>query len=91
MNQTVHLPGFLARYAGGDRMASASGGTVGDALRDLAARHPDLGSRLLDRGGVLFAHLVAFRNGQSLPREGLMVTPLADGDVLEIHAAASGG
>ena len=43
-------------------------------------------------GGLMdSSHLVAFRNGTSLPREGLAATPLGDGDTLEIHAAASGG
>jgi molybdopterin converting factor small subunit len=91
MRVTVRLPEFLRRYAGGGREVPAAGSTVGDALGDLVRLHPDLGVRLLDRGGALASHLVAFRNGTSLPREGLMATVLGDGDVLEIHAAASGG
>ncbi len=91
MTRTVRLPEFLRPYGGGERSHVVEGTTVGEALGDLVRRHPDLGVRLLDRNGALFAHLVAFRNGSSLPHAGLMATALGDGDVLEIHAAASGG
>lgn len=91
MGVTVRLPEFLRRYGGGVREQEVAGGTVGEAVADLLRRHPDLGVRLLDRSGALAAHLVAFRNGSSLPREGLLEAPLGDGDILEIHAAASGG
>ena len=91
MARTVRLPEFLRRYAGGVREQEASGGTVGEVLADLVRRHPEVGTRLYDRTGALASHLVAFRNGASLPREGLLDVPLGDGDILEIHAAASGG
>jgi molybdopterin converting factor small subunit len=91
MALTVRLPEFLRRYAGGVREEPVAGGTVGEALQDLVRRYPDLGVRLLDGSGTLPSHLVAFRNGASLPREGAMGTVLGDGDILEIHAAASGG
>jgi molybdopterin converting factor small subunit len=91
MTCTVRLPEFLRRFAGGERSHAVNGATVGEVLRDVVRLHPELGVRLLDRGGTMFAHLVAFRNGSSLPREGLMATALGDGDVIEIHAAASGG
>lgn len=91
MNQTVRLPEFLRRFAGGERAVLASGATVGAVLADLVRRHPELGVRLLGRDGALASHLVAFRNGTSLPRDGTAAAPLGDGDILEIHAAASGG
>jgi hypothetical protein len=91
MSVTVRLPEFLRRYAGGSRERPAAGGTVGSVLADLVRTHPDLGERLFGRDGGLASHLVAFRNGASLPREGLAAAPLAEGDLLEIHAAASGG
>lgn len=91
MPSSVRLPGFLRRYAGGAEEVEAAGGTLGEVLAALAARHPDLAPRLLGRDGGLASHLVAFRNGTSLPREGLSAATVAEGDLLEIHAAASGG
>ncbi len=91
MGITVRLPEFLRRYGGGVREQVVAGGTVGEAVAELLRLHPDLGVRLLGKDGALASHLVAFRNGTSLPREGLMEAALGDGDILEVHAAASGG
>jgi molybdopterin converting factor small subunit len=87
----VRLPGMLARYAGGAREVAAEGATAGAALADLARRHPELGSRLLDASGALFPYLHLFRNGERLEGPRAMDAPVAAGDALELLAAASGG
>lgn len=92
MAVTIRIPEMLARYAGGAREVAAEGTTVTAALSDLSRRHPDLGTRLLDPSGALFPYLHLFRNGERLGEgRGAMTAPLADGDALEVLAAASGG
>jgi hypothetical protein len=91
MPVTVRIPGMFARYAGGAREIAAEGDSAAAALADLARRHPDLGTRLLDPAGALFPYLRLFRNGAPLDGPGAMATPVADGDTLEVLAAASGG
>jgi sulfur-carrier protein len=87
----IRIPGMFSRYAGGAREVAAEGATAGAALADLARRHPDLGTRLLDPAGTLFPYLHLFRNGERLEGGDAGAAPLRDGDVLEILAAASGG
>ena len=87
----MRIPGMLARYAGGAREVRAEGATVRDALADVARRHPDLGTRLVDASGALHPYFHLFRNGERLEGPGAMGAALRDGDSLEVLAAASGG
>jgi hypothetical protein len=91
MPVTVRLPDFLQRHAGGAAELRAGGGTVGDALADLFRTRPDLRVRVVDAKGDVFPYLIVVRNGDELPRAGLLAAPLADGDVLEIVGGAEGG
>ena len=88
---TVRLPEFLRRHAGGAAEVRAVGTTVGDALADLFRTRPDLRVRVVDAKGDVFPYLVIARNGDELPRGGLLAVPLRGGDVLEIVGGAEGG
>jgi sulfur carrier protein ThiS len=88
---TFRLPEFLQRHAGGAAEVRTQGATVGDALADLFRTRPDLRVRVVDAKGDVFPYLILVRNGDELPRAGLLAAPLADGDVLEIVGGAEGG
>jgi molybdopterin converting factor small subunit len=87
----VHLriPRALRRYSGGAGEVSVRGATVAEALDDLFRLWPDLRLRVLDARGAVHPYLRLFRNDAELPRA--LDAPLADGDLLEIVAAAAGG
>ena len=52
MQARVFLPGQLAELAGGEEIVSVSGQTVGEALAELVAKHPDLRDRLFTESGL---------------------------------------
>lgn len=87
----VHVAEVLRRYVGADGAIPVEGATVRAALDSLFAAYPALRERTLGPDGALWSYLLVFRNDVELPREGLLDTPLAAGDVVEIVGAAEGG
>lgn len=87
----VHVAEVLRRYVGTDGAIPVEGGTVRAALDSLFAAYPALRERTLTPDGALWSYLLVFRNDIELPRETLLDTPLAAGDVVEIVGAAEGG
>ncbi|HKJ59893.1 MAG TPA: ubiquitin-like small modifier protein 1 [Halobacteriales archaeon] len=63
--------------------------TVGDVLRDLADRHPDLD--VLDKSGDLRPHVNVLRNGRNVGYDGGLDTPLSDGDEVGVFPPVEGG
>ncbi|MHC4971683.1 MAG: MoaD/ThiS family protein [Planctomycetota bacterium] len=85
----LRIPRALRRYSGGTDEVVVHGATVADALEDLFRTWPDLRPRVLDARGEVFPYLRLFRNDGEIPPD--PDTTLADGDLLEIVAAAAGG
>lgn len=91
MAVTLRVPEALRRYSGGLPEVPAEGGTVGEALEAAFRAHPGLRTRVLDERGRLRPHLLLFLNDAELDRAGAPATPVSDGDVLDLIAAAEGG
>ena len=91
MRVTVHLPEYLRRYGGGEADLGAQGANVREALDDLFRTRPDLRVRVVDARGAIFPFLVVVRNGSELERRDALNARLADGDRIELVAAAEGG
>ncbi len=87
----VRLPQPLRPLVGGVRVLELDVGTVGEALRDLADRHPSLRRQLFRIDGRLREAAAVFVNRQGLLPPGLEGTALRDGDVVDIVPAVSGG
>ncbi len=83
----LRIPNVLRRHSGGLDVVEVGGA----AFEELFARYPDLESRVLDRQGNLHPYLALFRYGVELSHTEFRTEPLADGDDLELLAAASGG
>ena len=63
--------------------------TVGDVLRDLTDRHPELD--VLDESGELRPHVNVLRNGRNVGYEEGLDTPLDDGDEVGVFPPVEGG
>ena len=63
--------------------------TVGDVLRDLGERYPDLD--VLDGSGGLQPHVNVLRNGRNVGFDGGLDTPLSDGDEVGVFPPVEGG
>jgi molybdopterin converting factor small subunit len=89
----VVLPGVLADLAGGARQLAVepTGGTLGDLLDDLAARHPLLGRRIRDEQGELRRFVNVYVDGDDVRFEGGLGTALRDGAVVQVLPSVAGG
>lgn len=87
----LRLPTVLRPYAGGREALEIAAPTVGAAFDTLFRDHPTLRERIVDESGTVRPYLVLFRNGELLPRDGLLEADLEPDDQLEIVAAAEGG
>lgn len=87
----VELPEPLRRWCEGAAAVDLEGESVGELLRDLAARFPATRGTLLDEGSRLQPHLVVILNDRVLERGTEMGAPLRAGDRVRLFTAASGG
>ena len=87
---TLRLPSVLKMAVGTDRVR-VSGSTLPEALESAYAALPQLRHHLAQDSGELRPHVLCIVNGESVLREEVADTKLADGDEVWIHQAISGG
>jgi ferredoxin-nitrite reductase len=87
----IVLAHLLAELIGGQDHVDAQGDTVGEALRDLTARHPPLAALVWRADGGFNDQLVAFLNREDVRRLRGLDTPLRPGDELVLITAVEGG
>ncbi len=87
----VLLHGAWREFAGGTKEVTLEAGTLREAMDTLAAAHPPLRERLRDEHGRLRAHLALFVNDEDARLLGWEDATLADGDVVHVIPALSGG
>jgi molybdopterin synthase sulfur carrier subunit len=91
MNATVLVPGTLREYADGATELSVSASSVRGALGEIEKAHPALYRRLCDETGKVRRHLGVFVNTTHVRELDGIDTALANGDVVTILPAVSGG
>jgi molybdopterin converting factor small subunit len=88
---TVRIPPVLRPSVGGEKELSAQGSSVGEILRELAARHPQTESQLFTPDGELNRYVNVYLNDEDVRvLEGLQTT-VSDADTLVILPAMAGG
>ena len=88
---TVRIPPVFRPSVGGEKELTAQGSSVGEILRDLAARHPETQSQLFASDGELNRYVNVYLNDEDVRvLEGLQ-TNVSDGDTLVILPAMAGG
>ena len=87
---SVRIPPVLRDAVDGNRTLPASGGTVGEALDDLFARHPALRERVTEEGRLSRFINVYVNDRDVRFREGLD-TPVTADDTIIILPAMAGG
>jgi sulfur-carrier protein len=88
---TIHVPGPLRAYCGGDAELPLSAHTVRAALEELERSQPVLYRHVCDETGAVRRHLNVFVNADHVRDLDGVDTVLAAGDVLTILPAVSGG
>lgn len=86
----VRIPTPLRQHTGGQDSLEAQGATVGEALRDVTTRHPELKDRLFD-GTELRRFVNVYVNNEDIRYLDELETAVAERDEISIIPAIAGG
>jgi molybdopterin converting factor small subunit len=88
---TVRIPPVLRPSVGGEKELSAEGSSVGEILREVAARHPDTESQLFSSEGDLNRYVNVYLNDEDVRVLDGLDTRVSEADTLVILPAMAGG
>ncbi|MBI1371999.1 MAG: molybdopterin-synthase adenylyltransferase MoeB [Phycisphaera sp.] len=91
MSVTVMIPTALRSYADGADTAELDGATVGEVMKNLAAKHPALKPHLFADDGKLRSFVNVFVNDDNIRDQQQADTPVKAGDEVAIVPAVAGG
>jgi len=91
MPVTLRLPAVLAKAAGGQTVHQAKGATVGEIVADVAARYPEVGTRLRDGKGEPYPYVIFYLDDEDIRFKKGFQTPVADGADIVVVPAIAGG
>jgi sulfur carrier protein ThiS len=86
----VEIPSIFARYAGNRTTFEAEGRTVGEAIKDVGGKYPDLEKLVLTKDGRLLNSISVFINGENA-NPGAAARPVEDGDKIKVVMLIQGG
>jgi molybdopterin converting factor small subunit len=90
MGAQIHIHLTLRRFTKGEPMVEVEGKTVGECVRNLIGKYPDIESSLLDKRGELLKVVEIYVNGESAyPDE--LAKPIKDGDQIHLTLMLAGG
>jgi molybdopterin converting factor small subunit len=81
----------LAKAAGGQTVHQAKGATVGEIVADVAARYPEVGTRLRDGKGEPYPYVIFYLDDEDIRFKKGFQTPVADGADIVVVPAIAGG
>jgi MoaD family protein len=87
----IHIPTPLRQYVGKQSTVEVKGTTVGEAMNDLLAQHPDLKRHLYADDGKLRAFVNLYVNDEDIRYLQKEATALNDGDNISIVPSIAGG
>lgn len=88
---TLTLPRSLRAYWAGEAEVRLDAATLAEALAQVGRRWPGLAERILDDGGQVRHHVGVFVNASAVMRQDPRDVRLAEGDVIRVLPAVSGG
>ena len=91
MPVTLRLPAVLAKAAGGQTVHQAKGATVGEIVADVAARYPEVGTRLRDGKGEPYPYVIFYLDDEDIRFKQGFQTVVADGADIVVVPAIAGG
>jgi MoaD family protein len=87
----IHIPTPLRQYVGKQASVEVKGATVGEAMNQLVAQHPDLRKHLYTEEGKLRAFVNLYVNDEDIRYLQKEATALKDGDNISIVPSIAGG
>jgi molybdopterin converting factor small subunit len=90
MSKTIRIHQAMRHLTGNQPTVDVNGATVGECLKEMVARFPDIKSKLFDKKDTLLNYVEIYVNAKtSYPEE--LAMPVKDGDVLTIILMIAGG
>jgi molybdopterin converting factor small subunit len=87
----IQIPTPLRQYAGKQPAVDVKAGTVGEALSDLVAKHPDLRRHLYTEDGKLRAFVNVYLNDEDVRYLQKEATTVNESDSISIVPSIAGG
>jgi molybdopterin synthase sulfur carrier subunit len=90
----IRLYATLRARAGGERDVDVgwrAGASVGEVIRELLARKPELEGYIVDAGGCVVPYVSVFIDGRDIRYLDGLATLLADSDEIAIFPPVAGG
>lgn len=87
----VRIPTPLRKFTAGQQTVAVEGATVGEALNNLTAAHPELKAKIYSDDGQLRRFVNIFANDEDIRFQDKLDTAIADGDQVSIVPAIAGG
>jgi MoaD family protein len=87
----ILIPTPLRPYAGKQSVIEVTAQTVGEALNDLVAKHPDLRKHLFSEDGKLRSFVNVYLNDEDIRYLGKDATPVKETDTITIVPSVAGG
>jgi molybdopterin converting factor small subunit len=88
---TLNLPTVLSKLADGHKTIEAEGTTLGDVVKAVADRYPNLAPRLRDDAGQPYPFVTFYLNDDDIRFNGGFGAAVKDGDEVTIVPAIAGG
>ncbi|HEU4385475.1 MAG TPA: ubiquitin-like small modifier protein 1 [Anaeromyxobacteraceae bacterium] len=88
---TIHVPAPLRSFTDQKAVLDLPARTVGEALAELVARHPELRRHLYGEDGRLRSFVNLYLNDQDIRYLEKEATAVEEGDTLSIVPAVAGG
>jgi MoaD family protein len=88
---TVKIPPVLRSSTAGEKEIEVDGGTVGDVLRGLTAKHPATESQLFSEQGELNRYVNVYLNDEDVRVLDGLDTTVSHSDTVMILPAMAGG
>jgi adenylyltransferase/sulfurtransferase len=87
----ILIPTPLRPYAGKQSIIEVNARTVGEALSDLTAQHPDLRKHLYSEDGKLRSFVNIYLNDEDIRYLNKDATPVKETDTISIVPSVAGG
>jgi len=87
----ILIPTPLRPYAGKQSIIEVNAQTVGEALNDLTAQHPDLRKHLYSEDGKLRSFVNIYMNDEDIRYLSKDATPVKETDTIAIVPSVAGG
>jgi molybdopterin synthase sulfur carrier subunit len=88
---TISISSPLRAFCGGDDEMTLTAATLGDALVEIQRVRPELHRAVCDETGRVRRHVNVYVNDLHMAERDGLRTALADGDVITLLPAVSGG